>query len=220
MEAQTRIKVRAVLQIALVVGAVGGMEYYFFHMPEGGMRPAHAAEKSLQRPGEKHLANIKQLTFGGENAEAYWSFDGKQLCLQSTRDGQKADQIYVMDADGGNPRMVSTGKGRTTCSYFMKDGKRLIYASTHLAGDEPPPVPDRSQGYVWPVYPSYDIFSVNLDGTDLKRLTDTDGYDAEGTISPGGGRIVFTSMRDGDLDLYSMNLRSGKVRRLTHELGY
>jgi len=221
MEPQTKTKVQVGLQIAALVGAIGGLEFLFFHMPEVGfIRPAHAAAKSLERPGEKHLRNIKQLTFGGENAEAYWSFDGKQICLQSTRDSLKADQIFIMDADGGNPRMVSTGKGRTTCSYFFKNGKRLIYASTHLGGDEPPPAPDRSQGYVWPVYPTYDIFSARTDGTDLKRLTDTDGYDAEGTISPDGKRIVFTSMRDGDLDLYTMNTRGGRVRRLTHELGY
>lgn len=221
MEEQAKKKWGVVGQIALLAGLIGGGEYYFFHTSELTGRPAQAG--TARQPvaaAEKHLKNIKQLTFGGENAEAYWSYDGKQLCLQSTRDGLKADQIFTMNADGSNPRMVSTGKGRTTCSYFFKDGSRLLFASTHLGGDEPPPTPDRSEGYVWPVYPTYDIFTVKPDGSDIQRLTDAPGYDAEATISPGGGKIVFTSMRDGDLDLYSMNRDGTRVRRLTDALGY
>jgi len=174
----------------------------------------------LQRDGEKRLRNIRQLTFGGENAEAYWSFDGKRITFQSTRDGLKADQIFVMNADGSDQRMVSTGKGRTTCSYFLKDGERLLYASTHLGGDEPPPPPDYSQGYVWAVYPTYDIFTVRADGKDLRRLTDAKGYDAEATVSPDGKKIVFTSTRDGDLDLYVMDVDGRNVNRVTSETGY
>jgi TolB protein len=181
----------------------------------GQPRPA-----SLARPDERHLRNVRQLTFGGENAEAYFSADGKRLIFQSTRDGNAADQIYIMKIDGSGVRRVSTGKGRCTCSYFFPDGRRILYSSTHLAGDAPPPPPDRSHGYVWAVYPSYDIFTARPDGSDLQRLTDNPGYDAEATISPRGDRIVFTSLRDGDLDLYTMD-RSGKdVRRLTRALGY
>ena len=169
---------------------------------------------------EKHLQNIKQLTFGGENAEAYFSFDGKSLIFQSKRDGRDCDQIYMMNTDGSNVRMVSTGFGRTTCSYFFKGGKQILYASTHLGGRECPPNPDYSKGYVWAIYPEYDIFTANRDGSNIKQLTATKGYDAEATISPDGKRIIFTSGRDGDLDLYSMDKNGKNVKRLTNELGY
>lgn len=218
-------------QITALVGAVAGLEYYFFQAPELSGRPAQAAEAppslALQaaEPApppatEWRLRNIKQLTFGGENAEAYWSFDGTRLVFQSTRDGAKADQIFVMNADGSGVKRVSTGKGRTTCAYFLKGDERILYASTHLGGDEPPPPPDASQGYVWAIYPTYDIFTCRADGTDTRRLTRRDGYDAEGTVSPDGKRMVFTSMRDGDLDLYSVDLDGSNIKRLTHEVGY
>lgn len=232
-------KTETILQISAILAATGAMEYYFFHAPLPGAQPAQAAvpaaarstvvtalqnasspSSELIRPGEKHFQNIRQLTFGGENAEAYWSFDGKKIILQSTRDGNKADQIYVMNADGSGTKRVSTGKGRTTCSYFLKGDKRILYASTHLGGDAPPPPPDQSAGYVWAVYPTYDIFTARPDGTDLKRLTTKDGYDAEGTVSPDGKKIVFTSMRNGDLDLYSMDIDGGNVTQLTDALGY
>jgi len=214
-----------VLQLVGLAAAVAGLEYYFFHTPSAHatQKPAAASTSAaapILRDGEKRLANARQLTFGGENAEAYWSFDGKQITLQSTRDGLKADQIFVMNADGSKSRMVSNGKGRTTCSYFTKEGDRVVYASTHLGGDAPPPPPDHTQGYVWAVYPTYDIFSAKLDGSDVKRLTDARGYDAEATVSPDGKRMVFTSTRDGDLDLYTMDMDGKNVRRLTRELGY
>lgn len=174
----------------------------------------------LSMPGEKRLQNIKQLTNGGENAEAYFSFDGKKLIFQSKRDGRQCDQIYTMNIDGSDVRMVSTGKGRTTCSYFQKNGKKIVYGSTHLAGDACPPAPDFSQGYVWAIYPSYDIFVANADGSKPKQLTKEVGYDAEATISPDGKKIVFTSTRDGDLDIYTMDIDGKNVKRLTTELGY
>lgn len=170
-------------------------------------------------PTEKHLRNIKQLTFGGENAEAYFSTDGKQLIFQSTRDGRGCDQIYTMNVDGSNVRMISNGTGRTTCAYFAPNGKRALYSSTHLGGKECPPRPDFSKGYVWAVYPEFDIFSSGPDGSDLRQLTTTPGYDAETTISR-DGKLVFTSMRDGDLDIYTMDANGKNVRRLTNELGY
>lgn len=174
----------------------------------------------LAAPGEKHLRNIKQLSFGGENAEAYFSFDGKQLIFQSKRDGRACDQIYSMNIDGSNVHMVSNGDGRTTCSYFFKGGKRVLYSSTFGGKKECPPTPDFSQGYVWPVYWDYDIYTANPDGSDIKNLSNSPGYDAESTISPDGKKIVFTSERDGDLELYSMDIDGKNVRRLTNEVGY
>jgi Tol biopolymer transport system component len=184
------------------------------------LREFTGQNEKLLFPGERRLKNIKQLTFGGENAEAYFSFDGKKLIFQSKRDGRNCDQIYTMNIDGSEVKMVSTGFGRTTCSYFLKGDKKIIYSSTHLGGKECPPAPDYSRGYVWAIYPSYDIFVANADGTGLQRLTDTPGYDAEATISPDGKKIVFTSMRDGDLDIYVMDIDGKNVKRLTSELGY
>src|SRR3982751_163336 len=140
---------------------------------------------------QPHLGNTQQLTNGGQNAEAYWSPDGKQLIFQSTRDNLQCDQIYVMNADGSDQHMVSTGKGRTTCGYFLPDNKHILYASTHLASDACPPPADRSQGYVWAVYPSYDIFEANDDGTELRRLTEASGYDAEATVNGKIKKIIY-----------------------------
>jgi TolB protein len=169
---------------------------------------------------ETRLKNLQQLTFGGQNAEAYFSYDGTKIIFQSTRPPFECDQIFSMNVDGSEVKLLNSGKGRTTCGFFFPDGRRILYASTHWAGDACPPAPDRSQGYVWPIYPSYEIFSADLDGSGLKRLTKNPGYDAEGTISPDGKKIVFTSMRSGDLDIYTMNADGGGGRRLTTEKGY
>lgn len=168
----------------------------------------------------QELTNIKQLTSGGENAEAYWSPDGKRLIFQSTRGDSKCDQIYVMNADGSDQHMVSTGKGRTTCAYFLPDGKHIAYASTHLASPGCPPDADKSKGYVWAVYPSYDIFVAKDDGTDLKRITSADGYDAEATINWATKKIIYTSMASGDLDLWTMNLDGSNKKQITTSYGY
>lgn len=170
-------------------------------------------------PQEKRLRNIRQLTFGGENAEAYFSADGKKLIFQSTRDGRGCDQIYTMNIDGSDVKMVSSGDGRTTCGYFFKNGKRILYSSTHLGSRACPPPPDFSKGYVWAVYESFDIFTAKPDGSDLKQLTNTPGYDAETTISR-QGKLVFTSKRDGDLEIYTMDANGTNLKRLTNELGY
>ena len=174
---------------------------------------------NLALPDEKHLSNIKQLTFGGENAEAYFVADGSKLIFQSKRDGRQCDQIYTMNTDGSDLKMVSTGDGTTTCSYIFPDKKKILYASTHLGAKECPPPPDRSQGYVWAVYPTFDIFTADINGKNVKQLTKTPGYDAEATISR-KGKIVFTSLRDGDLDVYTMDANGKNVKRLTNELGY
>ncbi|MEO6049840.1 MAG: hypothetical protein ABIP78_00720 [Pyrinomonadaceae bacterium] len=179
-----------------------------------------AQVNSLAVSGERHLSNIRQLSFGGENAEAYFSFDGKQLIFQSKRDGRGCDQIYSMNIDGSNVRMVSSGEGRTTCSYFFKGGKKILYASTRGGKKECPPNPDFSKGYVWAIYPDYDIYTATPDGKNIKHLTTSPGYDAEATISPDGKKIIFTSERDGDLELYSMDTNGKNVKRLTNEPGY
>src|SRR5436309_7131062 len=167
-----------------------------------------------------HLSNLKQLTSGGQNAEAYWSPDGKRLIFQSTRDGRDCDQIYIMNADGSGVRMVSTGKGVTTCGYFLADGKHIIYASTHEAGESCPARPDRSRGYVWAVYPSFDIYLATDTGKILKNLTDAPGYDAEATVNWKTKKIVYTSLASGDLDLWSMKPDGTGKKRITTAEGY
>jgi TolB protein len=166
---------------------------------------------------ERHLANVRQLTSGGENAEAYFSPDGKQLIFESHGGSVACDQMFTMNIDGSNRRQISKG-GRTTCGYFYPDGKSILYASTHLASPGCPPQPSYEHGYVWPIYASYDIFRAAPDGSHLQRLTTTPGYDAEATIGP-DGRIVFTSVRDGDMEIYSMNGDGSDVRRLTNRPG-
>lgn len=184
---------------------------------------------TLVYPEESHFKNIRQLTFGGDNAEAYFSYDGQWLVFQRTsaKDGLACDQIFVGKIPApGRPfeyKMVSTGKGRTTCGFFTKDGKHVIYASTHLGGDSCPPVPDRSKygnRYIWPLYSSYDIFMADLNGNIVKQLTHSKGYDAEATLSPDGKKMVYTSVKDGDLELYIMDLASGQEKRITHTPGY
>jgi TolB protein len=182
--------------------------------------PAAPARSAPVDPRERHLANLRQLTFGGQNAEAYWDGTGTRLVFQSTRPPYGCDQIFTMRDDGSDVRLVSTGTGRTTCAFFFPDGRRFIYASTHHAAAACPPPADRSTGYVWAIYPSYEIYSADPDGGRLTRLTTNEGYDAEGALSPDGARIVFTSLRAGDLDLYVMDTDGGNVRRLTDRLGY
>src|SRR6185503_19425517 len=205
--------IRTILAVLALCAAFAGL---LLAAPQ----PPPADADPLRNPKEVHLRNVRQLTFGGENAEAYWSPDGRKLIFQSKRDGRACDQIYVMDADGSNARMVSTGGGKTTCSYFFPKGKRILYASTHLDSAECPPPPDDSKGYVWNLYPGYEIFTAALDGSDVRRITTNPGYDAEATFAPDGSRIVFTSLRDGDLDLYTMKPDGSDVRRLTRERGY
>ncbi len=188
-------------------------------LPSSGQE-AGQKSSSVELLAERRLRNVRQLTFEGENAEAYWSGDGSRLIFQSKTGGRGCDQIYTVRADGTDRRMVSTGGGATTCSYFFPDGKRILYSSTHLAAADCPPAPDRSRGYVWPIHPSFDIFAARADGSGLKQLTKTPGYDAEATVSADGRRVVFTSVRDGDLDIYTMDGDGRNVRRLTTELGY
>lgn len=169
---------------------------------------------------EKHLKNIRQLTFSGENAEAYLSFDDKMLTFQSREQGATCDQIYSMTIEGEKKKLISSGKGRTTCSYYLPNGK-ILYATTALADEACPTPPDPSKGYVWPLYNTYDIVVADSStGKIIKKLTSEPNYDAEATISPRGDRIVFTSLRSGDIELYSCNLDGSKVKQLTNEVGY
>jgi TolB protein len=171
-------------------------------------------------PAERRLGNMMRLTHGGSNSEAYFSADATELIFQATRPGDSdCDQIYTIGLDGRNLRKVSTGEGRTTCGYFFPGRDRIIYSSTHHVDAQCPTPPDRSQGYVWGLFP-YDVFSARPDGSDLRNLTNHDGYDAEATISPDGSRIVFTSLRDNDLNIFVMDADGGNLRQLTDEIGY
>ena len=209
-----------VLVVTLVLAAAGFAACA--QPPDASTAPVPSAtvvpaELPILLPQETRLSNVEQLTTEGENAEAYFSFDGTKLTFQSNV-AHRCDQIYTMNVDGKERKLLSSGDGRTTCSFFTPDGKSIVYASTHLGGKECPPVPDASAGYVWPIYDTYDIFKVNADGTNLTQLTKTKGYDAEATIAP-DGRIVFTSTRDGDMEIYSMNSDGSDVKRLTHAPG-
>lgn len=188
-----------------------------------------ARRDTLRYEQEKHLANIRQLTFGGDNAEAYWSFDGSRLTFQATRAewGAACDQIFVMDIHGTVdtsviPRMISSGYGRTTCSYFLPGDSTILFASTHKADTACPPPPERSVDghYVWPIYETFDIYKADLNGDLTGKLVESPGYDAEATVSPKGDKIVFTSTRSGDLELYTMDIDGKNVKQITNELGY
>lgn len=181
---------------------------------------AQSSEETLLDSSEGHLRNIRQLTFSGENAEAYFSDDGARLIYQSRGQGEACDQIYTVDLKSGESTLVSTGAGRATCAYYHPGGERLLYASTHHWDLECPSPPDMSQGYVWALYPTYDIFTANDDGSNPVQLTHSWGYDAEATFSPVEDLIVFTSMRDGDLEIYTMLGDGSEVRRLTDQPGY
>jgi len=180
------------------------------------------AGPAVIHPEEKHFRNLRQLTFGGQNAEGYWSPDGRKLIYQrmNEAEGVMCDQEFVVDLASGESRRVSNGKGKVTCGYFLEGGRRVLYASTHLVDAACPPPADHSKGYSWPMLPGYDIVSHALDGSSFRRLTDTPGYDAEATLAPDGRTIVFTSVRDGDLEIYTMAPDGSRVKRLTHEPGY
>lgn len=212
------IKTTAFALLALVAGTAATAQP---HTPP--VKP-----QALIYADEAHFKNIQQLTFGGDNAEAYFSPDSKAIVFQRTapKEGLMCDQIFygLLPAAGEEFQynLVSTGKGRTTCAYVMPGGKHVLYASTHLGADTCPPVPDRNvlKKYIWPIYPSFDIFVADLKGNITRQLTNTPGYDAEATISPKGDKIIFTSTRNGDLDLYLMDINGKNVRQITTELGY
>ncbi len=205
-----------VVPLLLLLSACSGVE-----PPEPWSPRAGVDADRLRDPREVHLAELRQLTFGGNNAEAYWSPDGRKLVFQRVPPEGGCDQQYVMDLDTGETALVSSGNGRTTCGYFdWPEGETLLYATTESGGDACPPEPDRSQGYVWPLYPSYELVRQKVaDGVPEPFLSSV-GYDAEATVCMADGRVVFTSTRDGDLELYSANADGSDLRRLTHTPGY
>lgn len=226
---------RLILSLLIIIIAVIGCKNEK-NQPKTDVKKEDAASgatkivNTLHYENEKHLKNIKQLTFGGDNAEAYWSFDGKSIVFQANTKswGLECDQIFTMDAEdvldnGKVAQMISTGKGRTTCSYFLPGDSTIVYSSTHLGGDTCPPIPkkeDHGGKYIWPVYASFDIFVADTKGNLINQLTNEPGYDAEPTVSPKGDKIVFTSTRSGDLELFTMNIDGSDVKQITHELGY
>ena len=211
------------LSFVLVASMLGG---WAIRNPVPPIPPPQATSGPLTVPEEaKHLKNVRQLTFGGQSAEAYFSLDDKYLIFQHQGEGVPCDQIYTIavDTPDGKPatsKLVSTGKGRTTCSYFFPSGDRVLFSSTHAASPDCPPKPDYSHGYVWPIYDTYQIYTAKPDGSELKQLTHARGYNAESTITRDGKHIVFTSTRNGDLDIYTMNADGSNVKQLTNELGY
>jgi TolB protein len=234
----TRVAIRR--RIYRIAAAVGFLILAFgaalLHgRQDAGKTPSSSAPLAL--PSETHLRNVRQITFGGQNAEAYFSADDKYLIFQ--HQGQfydpvthapfgpnvSCDQIYMIavetpDGKPATPKPISNGKGKTTCSYFFPSGKQILYSSTFTASPECPPRPDYSHGYVWPVHNTYVIYTADLDGGNLRPLSDAPGYNAEATISRDGKHIVFTSARNGDIDIYTMDTDGSHVRQLTHELGY
>ncbi|MGE0773188.1 MAG: TolB family protein [Cyclobacteriaceae bacterium] len=203
---------------------------FFFLIAATACAGTFVMAQDLRYPEETHLKNVRQLTFGGDNAEAYWSSNGKFVSFQSNNKawGLQCDQIFYMPvdgkdlSDGSKPQLISTGLGRTTCAYFLPNGMQILYASTHQGGEACPPEPERKPGgkYLWPIYDSYDIYVADLKGKIVRQLTNTPGYDAEATVSPKGDKIVFTSTRNGDLDLYVMDINGKNVKQITNELGY
>jgi Tol biopolymer transport system component/S1-C subfamily serine protease len=188
--------------------------------PKATASPAPAPVKDLAQPGEVHLKNVRQLTFGGDNAEAYWSFAGDRLIYQTNHKPYQCDQIEVLDVKSGTSKLVSTGKGRTTCSYFLKGDQEIVYASTHESSPACPTPPDMSKGYVWGLF-DFDIYRANADGSNLRNLTpSTPGYDAEATVCPVDGSIIFTSTRSGDLELWRMDADGKNLKQLTNAPGY
>lgn len=198
--------------------SLGFLLFQLAALPQAAPLAAQAIERAPE-PGERFFARLWQLTFDGQNAEAYFNSDGTKLIFQRQTRESRCDQQYLINADGTGLTLVSGGKGRTTCGYFYDQDQRILYSSTIHLGDACPPPPDYSRGYVWPVY-DFDIYTARPDGSDLRRLTNTPGYDAEATLSPDGRRIVFTSARDGDLDIYVMNVDGTGVKRLTSTPGY
>ena len=206
-----------------ISAAVLLLTFSFLPFHQKGQQQEKVSQQ-VHYPQEKHLANVRQLTFGGDNAEAYFSPDNSMLVFQATNKEWKAecDQIFYSRVDSFVPKRISNNMGRTTCSYFLPGNQSLVYASTYSGGINCPPKPEprADHKYVWPVYSSFDIYVCDLEGNIFGNLTDTAGYDAEATVSPKGDKIVFTSMRSGDLELYTMNIDGSQVKQITNKLGY
>jgi TolB protein len=183
----------------------------------------------LIQPGESRFSALYQVTFGGENAEAYWSSDGTRLVLQrrDSAAGIECDRIFVTP-DGGAAALesptkleqISDGRGVCTCAYFLNDDREILYASTTASHATCPAPPDMAQGYVWKLHAEYDIYAQDLESGAVRRLTDSYGYDAEGTVSPDGASMVFTSTRCGDPELWILDFASNALHQVTRTPGY
>lgn len=183
------------------------------------MHQASAPVPSI--PGEVHLKNVRQLTFGGQNAEAYLDVAGKRLIYQSNQSDYVDEQVLTMNLDGSGKRIVSTGKGRCTCAYFIPRSNRIMFSSTHATQPGAQPSVDMSKGYVWMVNEHYALYSAKEDGSDLKPVIVKPGaYVAETTISPDGKYMVWTSDFEGDLEIYRSNIDGTNIKRLTNDIGY
>lgn len=215
MNRSLSLGVTAILVVAALAATGASKKPAFRPVP-----PSAVAQDSLIRPGEAHFAHLWQLTFGGQNAEAYWSADGTKLTFQAMHGDAKCDEQYVYDLATGKVTKISTGRGRTTCGYFYDQDRRVLFATTQSGGDACPPEPDMSHGYTWAIYPTYDIWTCRPDGSDLKPFLVHPGYDAEGTLSVDGKWLVFTSKRDGDVDLYKIHMDGTGLTRLTNSVGY
>jgi Tol biopolymer transport system component len=221
---------KIVFTISFLIALTLVISSYKFNGPTINYQPSTTNfSDTILFPGERHFVNMQQLTFGGDNAEAYFSFDGKWIIFQRTnpKDGIICDEMFIgkvpVNGEKFEPKKIGIGKGRATCGAFLKDGKHVVYASTHLGADTCPPVPDRKKygnKYIWPLYDSYDIFMADLNGKIVKQLTKSKGYDAEATISPDGKKMLYTSTKGGDIDLYIMDLKTGKEKKVTSALGY
>lgn len=214
----------------LIVSACGQKAEVTITQPEQTTQQQRPSfESKLHYEKEVHLANIRQLTFGGDNAEAYFSFDNSMLTFQSNFNdwGLECDQIFyfnwqIDDLKNNKPRMISTGLGRTTCAYFMPGDTTILFASTHMGDHSCPKAPVREEGaaYTWPIYPDYNIYVANLQGKIIDTLISSPYYDAEATVSPKGDKIVFTSSRSGDLELYTCDIDGSNIKQITFGLGY
>jgi len=217
----SRSRIVFILAVLALIQIVAGHSERFHIHPLNDGKPARWR---LGGAEENHLSNVRAITTSGTNAEAYWSFQGNMLSFQAIREPLEAthacDQIYTMTDTGDNITLISTGLGRDTCSYYLPDGKHVIYSSTQSGGGYCPPEPDMMYGYLWPLYKDMDVYKVRLSDGNLQKMTKHEGYNAESTISPDGTKIVFTSDRSGDLELYSMDLNGNNVQRLTYTPGY
>jgi Tol biopolymer transport system component len=217
----------AVLKRRRVLGAVALSAAIATSVWHGAGNASPKQIATLHDSREVHLKNVKQLTFGGQNAEAYFSPDGKRLIFQSERGDYPCDQEYTMNIDGSDTQRVSNGQGRTTCGWWLQGGKRLLFSSTHEGGAACPEKPDFSKGYVWPLYDTYRIYTAKPDGTDLQTLfpknlapNEKPGYNAEAVVSRNGKKIVFCSTRGGDLDIWTMDSNGKNIKQITRKLGY
>ncbi len=215
---QARARLELVLGLMLVTACGGGRER---PAAEAGDSAAASAPVFVDpEPGEVHFTKIQQLTFGGNNAEGYFSRSGEQIIFQrQEKVSGGCDQQYIINADGTGLRRVSNGQGRTTCGYFYDNDRRILYSSTFEHDPACPAPPDHSKGYVWPIG-HFEIYTAAADGSDFRKLTDNGTYNAEATLSPDGSRIIFTSTMDGDLDLYTMNVDGSDLKRVTNRVGY